>query len=247
MSAKNQKKAASSAAQGIHIERLFKRFTAGQRWEHLILFLSVAVLVLTGLPQKYRAAEWSQQILATPERLGMVQGFHYLAAIVLILEVAFHVGRALWLLSRRRLPGDMLPTGQDVRDAGQMVLYLLFLRKTKPAFGKFNFEQKFTYWFIVFNIGIMLVSGLIIWFPEFFTRFLPGSIIPAAKLAHSTEAIVGVVFVVIFHFYHVHIERLNLSIFTGRLSENEMRAYHAKEHERLTGEKSGDAPTGGSQ
>jgi hypothetical protein len=52
---------------------------------------------------------------------------------------------------------------------------------------------------------------------------------------------------VIWHFFHVHLERLNLSIFTGRLSEEEMRAYHAAEYERLTGNKA-DAiePTEGS-
>jgi hypothetical protein len=43
------------------------------------------------------------------------------------------------------------------------------------------------------------------------------------------------VFIVIWHVYHVHIERLNLSMFTGRLSEDEMRVFHEKEYERLAG------------
>jgi hypothetical protein len=41
---------------------------------------------------------------------------------------------------------------------------------------------------------------------------------------------------VIWHIYHVHIERLNLSMFTGRLSEEEMRLFHEKEYERLGGQ-----------
>ena len=84
----------------------------------------------------------------------------------------------------------------------------------------------------------MVISGLILLFPVQITRLLPGGIIPAAKMAHSTEAIVTAIFIGIWHFYHVHIERLNLSIFTGRISEEEMRTYHAGEYERLTGEKS---------
>jgi formate dehydrogenase subunit gamma len=91
----------------------------------------------------------------------------------------------------------------------------LFLSKEKPKYGKFNFEQKITYWFLFVGLGILIVTGFIIWFPITFTRLLPGGIVPAAKLAHSTEAIVAAIFVVIWHFYHVHIERLNLSIFTG--------------------------------
>ncbi len=223
----------------IRIIRFFQRFTLAQRWEHAILFLSFLVLLLTGLPQKYRAAAWSQQILATPEQVRLVQTIHHIAAIVLILEVIYHIARAIYLMARRSLPGDIFVTWRDVTDAGQMVAYLLFLRKDKPRFGKYNFEQKVTYWFFFIGIGILVISGLIIWFPEAATRILPGSVVPAAKMAHSTEAIVAGIFLVIWHFYHVHLERFNLSIFTGRLDEDDMQTYHALEYERLAGEKSG--------
>jgi len=231
----------------IRLEKTFTRFTIGQRWEHTLLLISMTVLFFTGLPQKYRAAEWSQQILATPERVNTIRQIHHIAALVLAALVLYHLGRAIVLIARRSLPGDMLPTWQDVKDAGHMLKYLFFISKEKPRYGKYNFEQKLTYWFLFFGIGIMGVSGLIIWFPIFFTRFLPGGVVPAAKLAHSTEAMVAAIFVVIWHFYHVHIERLNLSIFTGRLSEEEMRTYHTNEYEHQTGKKIPAQKKGGSQ
>jgi formate dehydrogenase subunit gamma len=221
----------------VRVERTFQRFTLGQRWEHAVLILCITVLLLTGLPQKYRDAGWSQWILSTPERVDLVQQIHHIAALVLTAEVLYHLGRAFYMILRRRLPGDMLPSWQDIRDAWQMIRYLLFLTRKKPAYGKYNFEQKFTYWFLFFGIGILVITGFIRWFPELVTRFLPGGVIPAAVLAHSNEAVVMGIFIVIWHFYHVHLERLNLSIFTGRLSEDEMRTYHAAEFERLTGEK----------
>lgn len=231
----------------MRLERTFQRFSLGQRWEHGLLILSVTILLLTGLPQKYRAAAWSQQLLATPERLDTLRQIHHIAALLLTAEVIYHLGKAFYQLARRKLPGDMLPTWQDVRDAWQMILYLLFLRKEKPVFGKFNFEQKFTYWFLFFGIGLLVISGFILWFPLVFTTFLPGGIIPAAKLAHSTEAVVAAVFVVIWHFYHVHLERLNLSMFTGKLSEEEMRTYHTLDYEHLTREQDTEKQSGGSQ
>jgi formate dehydrogenase gamma subunit len=230
--------AQASARPSVSQERTFWRFSLAQRWEHALLILSFLVLLLTGLPQKYRAAAWSQQLLATPEQVNLIRTIHHIAAIVLTLEVLYHIVLIIVLLVRRKLPGGMLPTMQDVRDAGQTIRYLLFLRKDRPAFGKYNFEQKITYWFLFFGIGIMVISGFIIWFPVQFTQLFPGGIVPAAKLAHSTESIVAAIFIVIWHIYHVHFERLNLSMFTGRLSEAEMREYHAKEYERLTGEKS---------
>jgi formate dehydrogenase gamma subunit len=220
-------------------ERSFLRFTLGQRWEHAILLLSGLVLLLTGLPQKYRNFSISQDLLSTPERILLIRQIHHIAAIVLSLLVIYHLGRILFLMSRRKLPGDLLPTMQDVRDAWHMIQYLLFLRKDKPKFGRYNFEQKVTYWFVFFGIAIMGVSGLIIWFPVQVTQFLPGGVVPAAKLAHSTESIVMAIFIVVWHIYHVHIERLNLSIFTGRLSEEELRVFHEREYERLSG-KPGD-------
>ena len=53
-------------------ERFFARFNLGQRWEHALLFLSVTVLLLTGLPQKYRDMSWSQDLLSTPDRKSVV-------------------------------------------------------------------------------------------------------------------------------------------------------------------------------
>ena len=220
----------------VRTERSFVRFTLEQRWEHALFLLTFTVLLLTGLPQKYRTAAWSQYILATPERLETIRRIHHIAAVVLIAIALYHVIRAVVRLSQRRLSGEMLPVTQDIRDGFKMLRWLLFMDRKKPSFGKFTFEQKFTYWFFIFGTVIMIFSGLLIWFPVLFTRVLPGGIIPAAKLAHSAEAIAAAIFVIMWHFYHVHIERLNLSIFTGRLSEREMREFHEREYERLIGE-----------
>ena len=234
----------AQATRGVQTLRLFQRFARAQRWEHVLLILSFVVLFLTGVVQKYRGETWSQEILSTPDRLLLIRNIHHIAAIVLTLEVLLHLGRAIYLLAKRRMSPAMFPTWQDVRDAGGMIKYLLFLTGRKPRFGKYNFEQKFTYWFLFFGLGIMVITGFILWFPTQVTSVASGGIVPAAKLAHSTEAIVAGVFVVIWHLYHVLIQRLNLSMFTGRLNEDDMREYHTAEYERLTGQ-SGETPGGG--
>ncbi len=229
----------------VKLVRTFPRFSASQRWEHAVLLISIAVLLATGLPQKYNTSAWSQALISSPERLNTIQQIHHIAALVLTALVLYHLGKAIYLMARRKLPGDMLPSLQDIKDAWNMLLYLVYVKRQKPAFGKYNFEQKVTYWFLFFTIGIMLVSGYIMWFPEVITRLLPGGVIPAAIMAHSTEAIVTLIFIVLWHFYHVHIERLNLSIFSGWLNEEDMRNYHTLEYDRLVdkprvGQASGD-------
>ena len=226
----------TNSSQPVQQERTFLRFALGQRWEHAILLLSGLVLLLTGLPQKYREFSLSQDLLSTPDRVNLIRQIHHIAAVILALEVAYHLGRIILLMVRRKLPGDLLPIWQDVRDAWQMLQYLFFLRRDKPKFGRYNFEQKVTYWFIFFGIAIMGISGFVIWFPVEFTQFIPGEAVPAAKLAHSTEAVVMGIFIIIWHVYHVHVERLNLSMFTGHVSEEEMRVFHENEYDRITGQ-----------
>ena len=168
---------AAPATRGVQVVRFFARFTRGQRWEHWLLFGSFAVLFLTGIVQKYRTEPWSQNILSTPERLVLIQTIHHIAAIVLILEVIYHLGRGIYLLARRKMPHAIFPEWQDVKDAGHMTKYLLFLAKRRPKYGKYSFEEKLTYWFLFFSIGIMVITGLVIWFPIQVTYVLPGSIV----------------------------------------------------------------------
>jgi formate dehydrogenase subunit gamma len=241
---KNQMENTALQSSSIRTERVYERFKRSQRWEHWALFLSFTVLLLTGLPQKYRTTTWSQQILATPERLNLIQTIHHIAAVVLILLALYHLSNAIYRMARRSLSADMFVSWKDFRDAGQMIAYLLYLRKDKPIYGKYSFEEKITYWFLFIGIGIMLISGIILLYPEAITRVLPGSVIPAAKLAHSTEAVVAGIFVIIWHFYHVHFQRLNLSIFTGKMDEADMQTYHTLEYQRLTGEKPADTKEG---
>ncbi|HSB65895.1 MAG TPA: cytochrome b/b6 domain-containing protein [Anaerolineales bacterium] len=225
----------SSPTPPVKLVRTIPRFSASQRAEHAILLLCVAILLITGLPQKYNASAWSQAIISSPSRLNTIQQIHHITALVLTALVLYHLGKAIYQMARRKLSGEMLPTFQDIKDAGNMLLYLVYIKKQKPAFGKYNFEQKVTYWFLFFSLGIMLISGFIMWFPEVITRIFPGGVIPAAIMAHSTEAIVTLIFIVLWHFYHVHLERLNLSIFSGWLNDEDMRTYHALEYDRLLG------------
>jgi len=234
----------SSPDNRVTLVRTFPRFKLSQRWEHAILLLCIAILLLTGLPQKYNTTVWSQAIISSPDRLNTIQQIHHITALVLSALVLYHLGKAVYLIARRKLPGDMLPTLQDISDAWNMLLYLIYIKKQKPAFGKYNFEQKVTYWFLFFSIGIMIISGYVMWFPETITRILPGGIVPAAIMAHSTEAIVTAIFIVLWHFYHVHFERLNLSIFSGWLNEDDMRTYHALEYYQLVRQPRADQVSG---
>jgi hypothetical protein len=75
----------------------------------------------------------------------------------------------------------------------------------------------------------MAITGFMMWNPIATTRWLPGQAIPAAKAAHGGEAILAVMAIIIWHFYHVHLRHFNKSMFNGKMSEKEMAHEHPAE------------------
>ena len=75
------------------------------------------------------------------------------------------------------------------------------------------------YMAVFWGVGVIGMSGLIMWFPEFFTKLLPGWIINVAMIIHSDEALLAVGFIFTIHFFNTHLRPesfpLDPVIFTG--------------------------------
>ncbi len=79
--------------------------------------------------------------------------------------------------------------------------------------------------------------GLILWFPVFFTRFLPGAFINVATIIHSDEALLATGFIFTIHFFNTHFrpDRFPMDpvIFTGRMSLEEFKEDRPREYADL--------------
>ena len=69
-------------------------------------------------------------------------------------------------------------------------------------------------------------SGMLLWFPQFFSMFVPGWAYNIALLIHGEEALLAVAFIFTIHFFNGHIRPekfpMDTVIFTGRVSEEEL-------------------------
>lgn len=207
----------------------YPRFARSQRIEHLLLILSFTILALTGLPQKYIGEPWAGALIGLFGGIETTRIIHRVAATALMLESVYHgvvVAYRVWV---RRVRMTMLPGPADVRDFWELILYLLGRRPERPAMGRYTFDEKVEYWSLVWGTLIMIVTGFMLWNPISTTRFLPGEFIPAAKAAHGGEALLAVLAIIVWHMYHVHLRTFNKSMFTGVLSEDEMRHDHPRE------------------
>jgi len=97
-------------------------------------------------------------------------------------------------------------------------------------------------------------SGLLLWFPSFFAKWLPGWVFNLATIIHSEEALLAMGFIFTIHFFNTHMRPrkfpMDLVIFTGRMTEDYFREEHPEEfvrtlktgtiRERLAPEPTGD-------
>jgi cytochrome b subunit of formate dehydrogenase len=212
------------------------RFALTQRIEHFLLIISFNVLAFTGLPQKYFYTDWAERIIRLLGGIETTRLIHRTFAALLIVQFLYHLGAVVAARRAGREQG-MGITFADARNIVLDVLYLAGLRREKPAFGRFDYRQKFEYWAVVWGTAIMATTGLIMWFPEFLARFFPGVLVPAARVAHGGEAILAVVAVIVWHFYNAHfrpdIFPMDPAMFTGRMDLDRLRHDHGAEYARL--------------
>lgn len=211
----------------------YLRFPLAYRLEHWTMVLSFTTLAVTGLVQKYALSAisiWIINLLGGVETLRVI---HRVAATVLMVEVIYHAGLVGYNLIVQRSQAHLMLSGKDLKNALHTFLHNLGLRKERPPQGRYTFEEKFEYFAIIWGTLVMIATGFILWNPIATTAVLPGEFVPAAKAVHSGEALLAVLAIIVWHMYHVHIRKFNKSMFTGRISEEDMREEHPLELEQL--------------
>jgi formate dehydrogenase subunit gamma len=213
------------------------RFSLRQRIEHFAVMILFAVLALTGFPQKFYAASWAVRLTGMFGGVASMRFIHRGAGLMLGALTVLHFSLVLRDLVLRRAAPAMIPTRRDFRDVVRMLRYYLRLSDTPARFDRFDYREKFEYWGLVFGNVIMVATGLVLLFPIRVATWLPGELIPAAKIAHSSEGLMAFLVVITWHIYNAHLAPgifpFNRSIFTGTISKEHLRKDHPLEYERL--------------
>ena len=222
-------------------EKDIVRFDIHQIIQHIGLMATFVVLALTGLPLKFHNWSISQWWIGVWGGIERTSAIHYFAAWAMVFFCVYHLLYIAYttLVLKRPFPTKIIPSGKDFKDLFQELGYFLGLKKERPEFDRFNLREKFDYWAIFWGMPVMAISGFILMYPVFTTRFLPGWTVPVSLVAHSDEAILAVGWIFIVHLVFNHLAPglipLNKSIFTGRVPNERYRREHPLEYERLFG------------
>jgi hypothetical protein len=168
-------------------------------------------------------------------------------AIVLIGTAIFH-GISVWIrrgkpgqpLRKRILgPDSLVPRLGDLRQFYSMLRWSV-ARGSRPALDRWSYWEKFDYWALAITAGALTCSGLFLWFPTFFARFLSGSWFNVAMVVHSDAGLMAIGFALTIHLLNSSLRRVGFPIndvmFTGQLSEKEFQEERSAQYARLVKE-----------
>jgi cytochrome b subunit of formate dehydrogenase len=219
-----------------------KRFSKFQTRTHMVVVVSFLLLAATGLPLRFPEAPWAQPLVNLFGGVGTAGLLHRIAGVVTFGYFFLHVLHVLYgmVVERKRGylwgPHSMVPQPKDVHDFWANIKYFLYLGP-RPATDRWTYWEKFDYLAVFWGVVIIGFSGLMLWFPELFTRFLPGWTLNAAFVVHSEEALLATGFIFIFHFFHVNLRPesfpMDPVIFTGVMPLARFKEERPLEYERL--------------
>ena len=227
-------------------ERHVRRFTWPWRVNHWMLVVSVMALVATGMTAMYSGSGWAigmAGLFGGPEYAALI---HRVAAVGFILAVVGHfIALAYKLFYRLEKPfawfgpDSLLPRRKDWRDMVAMFKWF-FGKGPHPSFDRWTYWEKFDYWAVGWGLIVIGLSGMVLWFSPFFSRFLPGWAFNVATIAHGMEAFLAVATLFTVHFFNNHFRPgkfpLDIVMFVGGWSLEEFKEERPEEYRRMVAE-----------
>jgi len=224
--------------------KYYQRFEPFLRFTHLLVIISFLSLAVTGMTIKFADVsvfQWLSKFLGGYQVTGFV---HRIGAIITFLYFGMHI--RFLIRKGKQKSGKHLFTGENSmmfnkRDWYEFVGTMKwFLGKgPRPEYGRWTYWEKFDYFAVFWGVAVIGFSGLVLWFPEFFTWLgLPGWFINVATIIHSDEALLAVGFIFTVHFFNTHFRPdkfpIDLTIFTGSVPVEELKDDRPRQFKVLT-------------
>lgn len=161
-----------------------QRFSFAERVVHWVAAVTFVLLLLTGLALSYPSLYWLTSLLGGGAATRVLHP--WIGAVFSVSLVAMIV---LWVK-------DMGLSRTDRRWLGAVKHYAMHESDEVPAAGKYNAGQKLFFWAMAVLGVVFLASGIVLWFPESFPRWLRST----SRFTHYLASLGGGLFLIV-HIY----------------------------------------------
>lgn len=213
------------------------RFSLNLRVQHWLLLLCLLVLALTGF-SLYFHTTWLAKVMVKLE--GGMRGrglIHRWAAGFLIVLSLYHF---FWLLFTKEGLKEFLtlrPYKNDFKGFFKQWKYFVGLASQSVPADRYNLRQKFQYWGVVAGLGLMIITGVPLWFKQLFMAAMPKWVVDATLILHGQQAVLIFAVLFLWHLYDVHLRPgvfpMDNSWLNGKISLKRQQEEHPLEYERM--------------
>jgi cytochrome b subunit of formate dehydrogenase/uncharacterized protein with PIN domain len=221
-----------------------RRFRTFDRNLHLMMVTSFLGLATTGMILKFSYAPWASVLARLLGGFEIAGWIHRFCALLTFSYFGSHV----WDLWRRRRqsgmswrqyilgPQSMMLTRRDWQEFIGSIKWFVG-KGPRPQYGRWTYWEKFDYFAVFWGVAVIGGTGLILWYPTFFTRFMPGWAVNVATTIHSDEALLAVAFIFSIHFFNTHFRPekfpIDTVIFTGGVPLEEFKKDRPREYQEM--------------
>lgn len=127
----------------------------------------------------------------------------------------------------------MIPGPQDLRDIITLTKYVFFLSPRRPNYARFSWKEKLEYLGLFWGIGLLGVTGTLLWAESLSSHVIPGWVLNVCYLAHTYESILAAAHITLVHVPGVigrpGVSPLSSMILNGKISPQALAEEHGGE------------------
>jgi cytochrome b subunit of formate dehydrogenase len=225
-------------------EKYILRFTRLNRILHVLMIVSFLILSLTGMSLKFSYTGWARVLSKFFGGFESAGYWHRFAAVIMIIVFITHLVDIVRLRKKEfktwkaLLIGknSMLFNKKDWQDFKNSLKWFIG-KGERPVYGRWTYWEKFDYFAVFWGMFVIGSTGMTLWFPEFFTNFVPGWMINVATIIHSDEALLATGFIFTVHFFNTHLRPekfpMDIVIFSGRIPLDEFKLDRPGEYNEM--------------
>ncbi|MDY7574853.1 formate dehydrogenase subunit gamma [Actimicrobium sp. CCI2.3] len=206
------------------------RYATSDRVNHWIVAMCFIVLSLSGLAFFHPSYFFLSSVLGGPVWARILHPF-----IGIVLSLTF-VGLSLRVWKDNRFKAvdiEWLKRIDEVINNGD--------GPDKLPIGKYNAGQKLMFWSMVWSIGFLLVSGIVIW-RAWFAGYFPIVVVRWGVVIHMLAAFVGIVSLIVHVYAAIWVKGTLRAMTRGNVDAAWAKHHHPEWYREMTQEKVTDAP-----
>ena len=222
--------------------------------QHLLIFITFLLLVLTGLPIYFSDVFWAPVVISFFGGIDTARLIHRIAGFTMMFAAAYHIITIVAGTMRKIFNHEFdykrtqIPRPKDFYDLIHDLKYFLGIEPYRPKMEKFMYKQKLHYLAIMWGTLVLIAAGSALLFPDIMAKLISGTLgnlLPQgvlgeesyssffqalARLMHADEAVMALIVVAFWHWTNVHFVPgrfpVQWAFLTGRIT----REHQIEEH-----------------